>query len=140
MAPINVKAKAATAEEIQGDGVRFDVGRLTDSMGEASADFWPANTALTQLNIGVVGNLGTGKTQLIKALVAKYARNQVGSNPTPSPSSSLTTRATLRARTSCLPWVVACFAHTDFPSTTSSYKSPIQPWPQFARQGVSTTF
>ena len=52
------------------DGVRFTVGDLSDSMGPASVDFWPANTALTQLNIGVVGNLGTGKTQLIKMLVA----------------------------------------------------------------------
>lgn len=55
---------------IHGDGVRFEVGRLSDTMGSAMADFWPANTALTQLNVGVVGNLGTGKTQLIKSLVA----------------------------------------------------------------------
>ena len=52
-------------------------------MGEASADFWPANTALTQLNIGVVGNLGTGKTQLIKALVAKLRQESGRVQPNP---------------------------------------------------------
>jgi hypothetical protein len=51
------------------DGVRFSVGRLLNSVGKADAEYWPSNTALNQLNIGVVGDLGTGKTQLLKALV-----------------------------------------------------------------------
>ena len=50
-------------------GVRFEIGKLTGSIGEGGADFWPSNTELTQLNIGVIGDLGTGKTQLLKALV-----------------------------------------------------------------------
>lgn len=51
------------------DGIRFKVGDLLGSVGAASADFWPSNTDLSQMNVGVVGNLGTGKTQLLKALM-----------------------------------------------------------------------
>lgn len=54
---------------IAGDGIRFKVGHLLHSIGDAEATFWPSNTALNQMNIGVVGDLGTGKTQLLKALV-----------------------------------------------------------------------
>ncbi len=56
--------------EALGDGVKFSVGRLLNAVGPAEAYFWPGNTALTQLNIGIAGDLGTGKTQLIKALLA----------------------------------------------------------------------
>ncbi|TFB84296.1 hypothetical protein E3O44_15805 [Cryobacterium algoricola] len=52
-------------------GVKFAVGRLIDSIGAASADFWPGNTALNQMNIGVVGDLGTGKTELLKTVVSE---------------------------------------------------------------------
>lgn len=52
-----------------GEGVRFDVGTLLGTVGGGRADFWPGNTALNQMNIGVVGDLGTGKTELLKALV-----------------------------------------------------------------------
>lgn len=51
-------------------GVKFSVGTLLDSIGQASAEFWPGNTALNQMNIGVVGDLGTGKTELLKAVIA----------------------------------------------------------------------
>lgn len=37
------------------------------------ADFHPSNTNLNQLNIGVVGDLGTGKTQLLKALLLRLS-------------------------------------------------------------------
>jgi hypothetical protein len=53
------------------EGVRFSVGKLQGSVGDADAFFWPGNTALNQMNIGVVGDLGTGKTQLLLALVAQ---------------------------------------------------------------------
>jgi hypothetical protein len=68
---------------IEGDGVRFPVGRLLNSIGEASADFWPGNTALNQMNVGVVGDLGTGKTQLLKALVYQLRRTAADRQPTP---------------------------------------------------------
>jgi hypothetical protein len=60
--------------EIWGSGVRFSLGSRTDSIGVALAEFWPGNTALTQLNVGVVGDLGTGKTQILKTLVHELRR------------------------------------------------------------------
>ena len=38
----------------------------------------PSNTKLNQLNIGVVGDLGTGKTQLTKALIYQFTRRAAG--------------------------------------------------------------
>jgi DNA phosphorothioation-dependent restriction protein DptH len=52
-------------------GVKFPVGRLLDSVGPALAEFWPGNTALNQMNIGVVGDLGTGKTELLKTVISE---------------------------------------------------------------------
>jgi hypothetical protein len=74
---------ASTGQMIDGDGVRFKVGHLTDSMRPALAEFWPANTSLTQLNMGVVGNLGTGKTQLVQSLVANLRRESARVQPSP---------------------------------------------------------
>ncbi len=51
------------------DGIRFPVGCFIDSVGQVEADYWPGNTDLNQLNCGVVGDLGTGKTQLVKSLI-----------------------------------------------------------------------
>jgi hypothetical protein len=47
---------------------------LVGALGDAQASFWPSNTELNQLNVGVVGDLGTGKTQLLKALVHQLRR------------------------------------------------------------------
>lgn len=74
VAPENVgdggKTNAASEEPLveKSEGIRFKVG---DTLGSTptSVDFWPSNTSLNQLNIGVVGDLGTGKTQLLKSLV-----------------------------------------------------------------------
>ncbi|TQJ50193.1 hypothetical protein [Phycicoccus sp. SLBN-51] len=78
---------AEEAEEpragIVGDGVRFEVGRLIGSLGDAHASFWPSNTELNQLNVGVVGDLGTGKTQLLKALVYQLRRSAAETQPNP---------------------------------------------------------
>ena len=57
--------------EILNEGVKFPVGTLVNTNPATSAQFWPGNTALSQLNIGVVGNLGTGKTQLVKSLITQ---------------------------------------------------------------------
>ena len=64
------------AESAQGDlGIRFTVGHSV-SAGERKP-YWlhPSNTRLNQLNIGVVGDLGTGKTQLTKALIHQFTRH-----------------------------------------------------------------
>lgn len=51
-------------------GVRFPVGDFEDWIGKERPELWLGNTELNQLNIGVVGDLGTGKTQLVKYLIA----------------------------------------------------------------------
>jgi len=68
---------------ISGDGVRFSVGKFIDSVGDASAEYWPGNTALNQMNIGIVGDLGTGKTQLLLALIAKIRKYAANTQPNP---------------------------------------------------------
>jgi hypothetical protein len=58
------------------DGVKIEVGRtIGPFVVERPIFFWPSNTELTQLNVGIVGNLGTGKTQLTKSLVYQLARS-----------------------------------------------------------------
>lgn len=51
------------------DGINFCVGETVDGFKKAQMFFNPSNTELNQLNIGVVGDLGTGKTQLLKTLI-----------------------------------------------------------------------
>ncbi|MDQ0870167.1 hypothetical protein QFZ70_002640 [Arthrobacter sp. V1I9] len=68
---------------IRGDGVRFGVGRVFGTLGAATADYWPGNTELNQMNIGVVGDLGTGKTQLLKALVYQLREGSKSNQETP---------------------------------------------------------
>lgn len=53
------------------DGIRFNVGTRPGLQGPANIDLWLSNTQLTHMNMGVVGNMGTGKTQLLKSLVYK---------------------------------------------------------------------
>ncbi len=50
-------------------GIHFIVGETIDGFRREARSFQPSNTNLNQLNIGVVGDLGTGKTQLLKALI-----------------------------------------------------------------------
>lgn len=56
---------------ISDQGVRVNIGTVLESIGNAHVDFWPSNTDLNQPNIGIVGDLGTGKTELVKALIAQ---------------------------------------------------------------------
>lgn len=68
----------------QNEGIKFPVGKLEGAIKEIDYFFHPSNTNLNQLNIGIVGDLGTGKTQLIKALVyntTKYPDQNRGTNP-----------------------------------------------------------
>lgn len=75
---------AATAPpHILEEGVKFPVGRYLDAVTHAEAVYWPSNTDLNQMNIGVVGDLGTGKTQLLKQLIANLRREASASQPTP---------------------------------------------------------
>jgi len=64
-----VQLPSGAMAPIQGDGIRFTVGSLSGVSSEKNVDYWPSNTALSQMNVGVVGDLGTGKTELVKSLV-----------------------------------------------------------------------
>jgi len=68
---------------VRDEGIRFPVGSLLESVRSGEASFWPSNTDLNQLNIGLVGDLGTGKTQLLQALIAKLRRGAAESQSTP---------------------------------------------------------
>ena len=52
-----------------GNGIRLDVGRSERSFEANKFSLAISDTRLNQLNMGVVGDLGTGKTQLLKSLV-----------------------------------------------------------------------
>jgi DNA phosphorothioation-dependent restriction protein DptH len=55
---------------VSGEGLKLLVGhKLKSSSGEA-VYYWPGNTALSQINVGILGNQGTGKTQLLKSIIA----------------------------------------------------------------------
>ncbi len=56
-------------------GVRFTVGYSVNAGERKPYCLHPSNTRLNQLNIGVVGDLGTGKTQLTKALIYQFTRH-----------------------------------------------------------------
>lgn len=55
--------------------LRFKVGETIGHFSNYDVEFYPANTALNQLNVGIVGDLGTGKTQLIKSLIFQLISN-----------------------------------------------------------------
>lgn len=55
--------------EVSGNGVEVSVGPTVDGFQSGLRGLNLSDTNLNQLNIGVVGDLGTGKTQLLKSLV-----------------------------------------------------------------------
>ena len=55
-------------------GIRFVVGTSASAGESKSYHLHPSNTRLNQLNVGVVGDLGTGKTQVTKALIYEITR------------------------------------------------------------------
>lgn len=63
--PDNPKVKV----EDSANGIYFKVGHYESLLKNKDYFFNPSNTNLNQLNVGIVGDLGTGKTQLIKALI-----------------------------------------------------------------------
>jgi DNA phosphorothioation-dependent restriction protein DptH len=57
------------------EGLKFKVGSVKDAFQSRDVAFFPANTQLNQLNVGIVGDLGTGKTQLIQAFIHQLRAN-----------------------------------------------------------------
>lgn len=60
--------------ESMNQGIRFSVGQTVTTLEPHERFLHPSNTALSQLNIGIVGDLGVGKTQLIQALIYQFRR------------------------------------------------------------------
>ena len=56
-------------------GIKFPVGETIGGFTSEEVHFCPGNTELNQLNVGIVGDLGTGKTQLVQALVYQLRSN-----------------------------------------------------------------
>jgi len=54
-------------------GINLSVGTTIDGFEPRQLDLNISDTRLNQLNIGVVGDLGTGKTQLLKSLIYQIA-------------------------------------------------------------------
>jgi len=65
-----------------GDGIRIAIGRRLSTSSGSFIDYWPSNTRLNQFNVGVVGDLGTGKTQLLQSLVYQM-RKEAKDNQAP---------------------------------------------------------
>lgn len=60
-------------EPLSTTGVVLSVGRTIDGFEPRPLSLNISDTRLNQLNIGVVGDLGTGKTQLLKSLIFQIA-------------------------------------------------------------------
>ncbi|MGR9448286.1 ATP-binding protein [Rhizobium leguminosarum] len=56
-----------------GSGIILNVGRTVDGFKPRELSLNISDTKLNQLNMGVVGDLGTGKTQLLKSLIAQIS-------------------------------------------------------------------
>jgi len=75
-APVAVAAGGASINaDAHKVGLKITVGKALGGQ-EQEFSFWPSNVELTQLNVGIIGDLGTGKTQLIKSLIY-----QLGAHP-----------------------------------------------------------
>ena len=56
-------------------GVDFEVGRTIGGFSQRDVFYHPSNTALNQMNIGVVGDLGTGKTQWLQGVLYNLSQS-----------------------------------------------------------------
>jgi hypothetical protein len=80
------KTGAAVVSDVDSSqGIRFSVGHTVSTLEPHDRFLHPSNTALSQLNIGIVGDLGVGKTQLIQALIYQFRRD-ASANRGKSPS------------------------------------------------------
>ncbi|MFO1325430.1 MAG: ATP-binding protein [Burkholderiales bacterium] len=68
------KGGPTLGEGVAQDGVRLIVGPTIDTFQSQLRVLDISDTSLNQLNMGVVGDLGTGKTQLLKSLIYQISR------------------------------------------------------------------
>lgn len=71
---------ASNLEELVTNGLEVRVGDTVDAFQEQPRFLNLSNTQLNQLNIGVVGDLGTGKTQFLKALIYQVSAGRAANN------------------------------------------------------------
>lgn len=57
------------------DGLKFKIGEIHNDVGTMDFFYNPGSTEVNQLNIGIIGDLGTGKTQLVKSIIYKMSVN-----------------------------------------------------------------
>lgn len=69
-----------SSDSILPPGVRIPIGETIES-GAQPMWMWPGNTDLNSLNIGVLGDMGTGKTQLCLGLVNQFRRSSRATQP-----------------------------------------------------------
>ena len=81
--PPKVPRDVHQEHEEPGLGIRFRVGESLAGSKRKPYYLHPSNTKLNQLNIGVVGDLGTGKTQLTKALIYRFTRRAAANRSHP---------------------------------------------------------
>jgi hypothetical protein len=62
-------------EKTTPSGIKVCVGSSIDVFRPKEMLFFPGSTELNQLNVGIVGDVGTGKTQLVKALIHQIRRS-----------------------------------------------------------------
>ena len=87
MPPVQPEASIASPEPVPdavlpgegATGVVLQVGRTVDGFKQRELSLNISDTRLNQLNMGVVGDLGTGKTQLLKSLITQISASG-GSN------------------------------------------------------------
>ncbi len=78
------EVESPTNDEVAAKGIELRVGSSFDAFRDKERVLNISDTRLNQLNIGVVGDLGTGKTQLLKSLIyqiANSARQNAGTAP-----------------------------------------------------------
>jgi hypothetical protein len=69
LATASESSGGATARAKVEHGIKLEVGRTDGAFERRNVQLGISDTRLNQLNMGVVGDLGTGKTQLLKSLV-----------------------------------------------------------------------
>ncbi len=82
--PAAKEAAPQPEPSVDSSGVELAVGMTVDGFEHRDVSLLLSDTRLNQLNMGVVGDLGTGKTQLLKSLVfqiASSAPNNRGVKP-----------------------------------------------------------
>ncbi|MCD9027830.1 hypothetical protein LDO26_06385 [Luteimonas sp. BDR2-5] len=72
---LHPRARTGTtiSSQIPADGIVLSIGRTVDGFEPRPLALNVSDTRLNHLNIGVVGDLGTGKTQLLKSLIFQIA-------------------------------------------------------------------